>query len=136
MGKVLRSMDHKAEIIRLAEEKSKALVERDVNALKDILHRDFRYTNSRGRTFDRDGYIALFNGHPSMVFKSQQYSNVSVAVHGDIAVFEADVEDLFLFEGDEEKGRYRTMLVYLMDGDGWKWYRGMTVESDPRVACQ
>jgi hypothetical protein len=120
-------MDHKAEIIRLAEAKAEALVKRDTAALGKILHDDFQYTNSHGMTYDKESYVGLFLGSAEMTFKSQEYKDAEVSVHGVIGIFEAVVADIFTYQGKERRGRYKTIQLFLLENGQWKWLRGMTV---------
>lgn len=121
---------HVREIMRLADLKAKALVERDSKVLAGILHEDFRYTNSHGRTYDKKSYIGLFEGSSEMRFISQEYSGLEVNIHGRIAVLEASVADSFTYQGRELQGTFRTMMLFIKELGEWKWLRGITVEAD------
>ncbi len=77
----------KQEILRVEQQYLTAHVNRDRDALAQILSDDFTFTNNWGGTADKDARLSLLE-NPYFAFQSIDTRNVSVTIDGDTAYVE------------------------------------------------
>lgn len=113
-------------IYELARTRSKALIGKDAEAMREILTDDFTYTNASGKHLSREEYIATYVTAPSVRWLSQEISDVEVWPLGDYAVFACTVHDVAIFDSDELNAHFRSIYLYVKRPQGWRCLAGHT----------
>lgn len=116
-------MDTRAEVIRAAEARARALENADAVTLEDLLHEDFRWTSHTGELFRRDDYIER-NTQGQVPWRSQQLGQVDVAVVGETAVLLADVTDEIAVGGALETFHMPMTQVWVRRDGRWRCLAG------------
>lgn len=120
------------EDVRLLEEtvgaRSRALVEGDAGRMREILAEEFRYTNSRGQTIDKEAYIERFVGAEGVKWFAQEVSDLAVRVYGEAGVVTCNVHDRAEFQGNAFEGNFRSLFVYVKRNGAWRCVVGQTTE--------
>ena len=81
-----------AVVLARVEARSAALAEADADALRALLHPDFRWTSHAGESFDRESYIYA-NTTGGTVWRAQTALDPEILVVGDAAVLRCTVVD-------------------------------------------
>lgn len=115
------------EIRTVLEAKAEALVAQHAGNMDGLIHNDFIYVNSGGRTFDKAGYIETTCTSGKMVFKQQRITDLTVKLIGSSAVATFSIDDEFTIEGREVSGRYRSLCVFSQFSGHWLWIAGQTM---------
>ena len=116
-------MSARDEIRFAAQRRSRALVERDAAALRELHHRDLRWTTLRGDVRDLDAYVAG-NTEGDLVWRDQRLSDVDVVVVGDTAVLTAAVYDEFERAGEPGSHTVRLTLTWVREDGVWRVLAG------------
>ena len=116
-------MSARDEILFAAQRRSRALVERDAAALRELHHRDLRWTTHRGDVRDLDAYVAG-NTEGDLVWRDQRLSDVDVVVVGDTAVLTAAVHDEFERAGEPGAHTVRLTLTWVREDGAWRVLAG------------
>jgi ketosteroid isomerase-like protein len=106
-----------------AQRRSRALVERDAAALRELHHRDLRFTTPRGDVRDHDAFVAG-NTEGGLVWRDQRLSEVDVVVAGDTAVLTAAVYDEFERAGEPGAHTVRLTLTWVREDGVWRVLAG------------
>lgn len=115
------------EIRRILDAKTEAVIRRDPAALDALLDRDFVYLNASGRSLDKAGYIETYCVSDQVVFLSQRITDLEVRPHDGFAVATLTLHDRFQVHGRVIEGDYRSLCVFKMTGDSWRWAAGQTM---------
>jgi ketosteroid isomerase-like protein len=116
----------RAEIARLFAARADALVRGDAAFFRRLLDEGFRYTNASGAVFDRAGYLAFYLESGRARWQSQQWDDLDVRVHGDVAVATCRLHDRATFDGEPLDARFRSTQVFVkLEGD-WRYVAGQT----------
>ena len=110
-------------ILQAAERRAQALTDRDPEALRSLLHRDFCWTSYRGEVFDRDAYIAS-NTAGALAWHEQLLEDAAITVIGDTGVLTAVVVDDVESGGARETFRLRLTQTWLRTAEGWTCLAG------------
>ncbi len=116
-------MSARDEILFAAQRRSRALVERDAAALRELHHRDLRWTTHRGDVRDLDAYVAG-NTEGDLVWRDQRLSDADVVVVGDTAVLTAAVHDEFERAGEPGSHTMRLTLTWVREAGVWRVLAG------------
>ena len=81
-----------AVVLARVEARSAALADADPEALRALLHTDFRWTSHVGDSFDRESYIRA-NTTGQTVWRAQTVLDPEIVVVGDAAVLRCTVVD-------------------------------------------
>jgi ketosteroid isomerase-like protein len=111
---------------RLAAERSRALVRKDLAALDRILAPGFVYTNASGEVLDREAYLARYVRDPAVKWLSQELEDVRVRVFGGTAVLTCRVRDRAELGGHSLDASFRSTYVYVQGETGWRCAAGHT----------
>lgn len=119
------SADRGPEILDAVARRSAALVTRDADALRMLLHAEFVWTSYAGLVLDREGYVGRNTG--PVRFVAQRFEDVSVRVVGDAAVLTGVVIDEL---GDGSLHRMLITLTWVHEDGRWQLLAG---HAGPRV---
>jgi len=111
------------DILALADRRSAALVARDPAALRELHHRDLRWTTHRGEVRGRDAYIAG-NTAGALVWRAQWLTDAEVVHVGDTAVLTALVHDEYERAGEPGAHTMRLTLVWINEHGTWRVLAG------------
>ena len=95
----------KQEVIAAAERRAAALARGDTAELRQLMHRNLRWTTRVGAVLDRDAYIAG-NTDGSLVWREQRLEQPEVSVVGDTAILTAVVVDEVERDGERQTFAY------------------------------
>lgn len=119
------------EIIALARKRSKAVVEGDINTLKEILSDSFTYVNTSGKLLSRkaylDGQVSLA-ATPNSRWISQTIDSIQVKVVHSTALITFRINDRFVYDSVEYSNDCRSTFLYQREADAWKCVMGQTTE--------
>ncbi|MBZ0314802.1 MAG: nuclear transport factor 2 family protein [Anaerolineae bacterium] len=117
----------KQAIIAVVKARSAALVTGNVAALERILHPDFVYVNSYGLRLNRADYLGNFaNADGSLKWQSQDLSDIEIRLHGDTAIVNCRIHDVFHWGEELVEGDFQSTFVYIRSSDGWQCVAGHT----------
>lgn len=119
------------EVIRVARQRSEALVGKDLAALEHILAPEFVYTNASGEVLDKDQYLTRYVRDANVRFESQELTELEVRVFDASAVVTCQVRDRATFHGNRLSGLFRSTFVYVRDSQGWRCVAGHTGPAAP-----
>ena len=108
----------KDDVLAAAERRAAALAARDAEALRALLHPEFRWTTHRGEVLDRAAYVAA-NTEGDLVWRRQQLEEPEVVLAGDAAIVTAVVVDDVDREGQPLRFRLRVTQTWVRDGGTW-----------------
>lgn len=109
---------------KAAEARAVALASGDAEALKRLLHEDFRWTTHVGQVFDRDEYIAR-NIEGVTVWRSQTLGPSEVAIVGGTAILLTVVTDVVVdADGTDTEFRMPVTQVWVRDRGTWRCLAG------------
>lgn len=116
--------DPRDQLVRLARERSDALVRRDAETLGRILADGFVYTNASGQVLDKATYLARYVHSPDVRWLAQDLEDVEVRVLGDTAVLTFRVHDRATFGAQTLDAHFRSTFVYVKTPAGWQCLAG------------
>jgi hypothetical protein len=119
------------EIVGILQAKAAALVEGNAAALRRLIHTDFLYVNTRGRRFDREGYITAFGGAGPIRFVAQSFRDIEVRDFGTFTVAAMEVDDRFEIDGSVVAPTARSLCVFARIEGRWLWSAGQTFPVEP-----
>jgi hypothetical protein len=112
--------DDEQQIIRLAQERSVALVHKDLPRLDQLLADSFQYVNASGTLLRKADYLRLYVTSPEMQWQSQELQEVQVQLHDHCAILTARVHDLATFHGQPLDAFFRVSQVYVRHAGRWQ----------------
>lgn len=119
------------EIQRVLQNRSEALIRKDVDFFRDFLDEDFLYINSLGTSFNKTNYCNDIVLSEKLHFISQECHITSVGRTDAIMNVELCVSDCFLWENIEYKAQYQSNHIYKMNESGkWFWLFGNTYSQE------
>ena len=124
-------MDVVAEVRQAAEARAVALASGDSEALRELLHEDFRWTTHVGQVFDRDEYIRR-NAEGVTVWRSQTLGASEVMIVGETAVLLTVVTDVVV-DADQKDAEFRMPVtqVWVRTRGTWQCLAG---HAGPRLS--
>jgi ketosteroid isomerase-like protein len=107
-----------AELLRLEEERCKAISAGDVVTLGHLLADDLTHTHVTGRTEDKAAYLAALGGRPRVTTRR----DLKVRVYGDVAIMTGTLINTFPSDGRaiRQPMEAHALQVWIKTGDGWK----------------
>ncbi|HEY0744760.1 MAG TPA: nuclear transport factor 2 family protein [Chryseosolibacter sp.] len=126
-----RTANVEEEIIALARQRSKAVVEGDINTLERILSPDFTYVNTSGKLLSRKAYLdsqVALGATPNSRWISQSLDSVTVKVLNSSVLITFRVKDRFIYENIEYSNDCRSTFLYQREAGSWKCVMGQTTE--------
>jgi uncharacterized protein (TIGR02246 family) len=116
-------VDDRDAVLAAAGQRAAALVARDAEALRDLMHDDLRWTTYRGVVLHLDDYIRGNTGG-SLHWHGQELVGPDVVVHGDTAVLTAVVVDDVLTEEGRQVFRLRLTQTWVREDGRWRCLSG------------
>jgi ketosteroid isomerase-like protein len=114
------------EVLDHARRRSDALVAKDADALRRLLHEDFLYVTATGDVVDREEYLGRFVLDEQVRWLSQTLHEPRVAVAGDTAVITGLVHDVAQWGDNAVDATFRTTMTWVRAGGGWRCLAGHT----------
>jgi hypothetical protein len=106
--------------------KSSALVRRSAGDLAALIHPDFLYVTSGGKTLTKADYIDVaVRGR--FVYHDQQVRELDVRLFGTIAVASMLMDDKYAIEGREVAETFYGLSVFSYVDGHWLWVAGQTM---------
>jgi len=106
--------------------KSSALVRRSADGLAALIHPDFLYVTSGGKTLTKADYIDVAV-RGKFVYQNQQARELEVRLHGTIAVASMLIDDRYTIEGREVAETFYGFSVFAYTDGRWLWVGGQTM---------
>lgn len=116
----------RAGIEALFAARAAALVRGDAAYFRELLAGEFRYTNASGAVFDRAGYLAFYLESGRAGWQSQEWDELEVQAHGDVAVATCRLHDRATFDGEPLDAHFRTTQVFVRRDGAWRYVAGHT----------
>jgi ketosteroid isomerase-like protein len=115
----MMTTDRKAAVLAAEETRCKALVAKDLDALRTVISRDLTHTHTAGNTEDYDLYFSLLQG--PMNYLSIERSDVDVRLYGPVAVMNgiATITGQ-MGDGDPMTLNVKTLQVWHEAPTGWQ----------------
>ena len=113
-------------VLAAARRRSAALVDKDIDALLELLHPDFVYVNASGQVLDRDQYLDLYVRPAEVQWTSQTLESPHVVQVGSVAVLTCLVHDVARYRDDHLDETFRSTLTWIRTDDGWQCLAGHT----------
>jgi hypothetical protein len=111
------------DVIAASRRRSAALIARDPDALRALLHPGLRWTLPSGEVRDLERYVAGTTAG-ELVWRDQQFSDVDVVVVGDTAVLTALVHDEYERAGVPGAHDVRLTLTWVREEGAWRVLAG------------
>lgn len=106
--------------------KSNALVRRSADELAALIHPDFLYVTSGGKSLTKADYIDVaVRGR--FVYHDQQVRELDVRLFGTIAVASMLMDDRYTIEGREVAETFYGLSVFNYVDGRWMWVAGQTM---------
>jgi len=106
--------------------KSSALVRRSADDLAALIHPDFLYVTSGGKSLTKADYIDVaVRGR--FVYHDQQVRELDVRLFGTIAVASMLMDDRYAIEGREVAETFYGLSVFNYVDGRWLWVAGQTM---------
>lgn len=106
--------------------KSSALVRRSADDLAALIHPDFLYVTSGGKSLTKADYIDVaVRGR--FVYHDQQVRELDVRLFGTIAVASMLIDDRYAIEGREVAETFYGLSVFNYVDGRWLWVAGQTM---------
>jgi ketosteroid isomerase-like protein len=121
-------------VLDAAEARAAALVARDADALRDLLHPRLRWTTFRGEVLDRQAYVAANTGG-GLRWLGQRLEEVEIVVAGDAAVLGAVVLDEVERGGTPLSFRLRLTQTWTREDGRWLCLAGHAGPEVPQGAA-
>ena len=108
------------DIVRLENERCRALVARDLDALKRLVADDLVHVHANGKADDHDAY--LHTVEEQIDFLSAERKHLDVRVYGDIAIATGKLEQVVQLRATAERipMAITTTQVWRRGDEGWK----------------
>jgi hypothetical protein len=106
--------------------KSSALVRRSADDLAALIHPDFLYVTSGGKTLTKADYIDVaVKGR--FVYHGQQARELEVRLFGTVAMATMLLDDRYAIEGREVAETFHGFSVFTYLDGRWLWVGGQTM---------
>lgn len=96
----------------------------DLEAMRNIMHDEFRYVDSSGRQFDKETFLDQFVDPAAVQWIAQETVTFDETVKGDIAVVQLLLEERFILGTNAYEGRFWALHLYAKENDTWLWQGG------------
>lgn len=108
------------EILRLENERCRALVQRDLQTLAALMDDALVHVHATGKVDDKEQYLEMVAKH--IDFLSVERSDMRVRVFGDTAIASGRLEQAIVLResGEERLMKAYTTQVWLRGEDGWR----------------
>lgn len=108
------------EILRLENERCRALVQRDLQTLAALMDDALVHVHATGKVDDKEQYLEMVARH--IDFLSVERSDMRVRVFGDTAIASGRLEQAIVLResGEERLMKAYTTQVWLRGEDGWR----------------
>ena len=116
-------MDERDAVLVAARRRASALVARDGDALRELMHEDLRWTTYLGDVLDRESYVRG-NTTGELRWHGQELEDPDVVVHGDTAVVTAVVVDDVETGDGREVFRLRLTQTWVRQAGRWRCLSG------------
>ena len=110
-------MNQADEVLIVAELHAGALVAREPDRLRRLLHPEFSWTSHRGERLDREGYVRVNTRDVQWV--KQRLEDPEVTVVDDTAILLCTVHDTVVRDGVETTLRLPVTQVWVRAHRGW-----------------
>jgi hypothetical protein len=114
------------EILRLALERSRALVHKDSRALERLLADEFRYINASGILLTKAEYLHEYVESLEVRWTSQHVDDSVVQIYGETAVLTCRVHDQGQIGTEQFDAYYRSLFVWARQQSEWRCVIGQT----------
>ena len=106
------------ELLRLEDERCRAISAGDINTLGRLLADDLTHTHISGHTEDKATYLATLGGRPRITTRR----DLNVRVYGDTAIMTGTLVNAFPPEAGVARPPFEAhaLQVWVKSGDGWK----------------
>jgi ketosteroid isomerase-like protein len=106
------------ELLRLEEERCRAVSAGDVDTLGRLLTDDLTHTHVTGRTEDKAVYLAALGGRPRITTRR----DLTVRIYGEAAIMTGTLVNAFPPDGGAARPpmEAQALQVWVKTGDGWK----------------
>jgi hypothetical protein len=105
------------EVLMVAEMRASALVAREPDRLRRLLHSEFRWTSHLGERLDREGYVRVTTREVRWV--KQRLEDPEVTVVGDTAILLCTAHDTVVRDGVEHEVRVPVTQVWVRAHKSW-----------------
>ncbi|UTT43637.1 nuclear transport factor 2 family protein [Exiguobacterium aurantiacum] len=109
---------------QLSDNRAELQTKGDLDAMRDIMHEEFRYVDSSGRQFDKETFLDQFVDPASVQWISQDTVTFDETVSGEIALIQILLEERFILGTNAYEGRFWVLHVYVKENDKWLWQGG------------
>ncbi|WP_233004591.1 nuclear transport factor 2 family protein [Exiguobacterium aurantiacum] len=109
---------------QLSDERAALQVKGDLDAMRSIMHDEFRYVDSSGRQFDKETFLDQFVDPASVQWITQETVTFDETVAGEIALVQLLLEERFILGTNAYEGRFWVLHVYVKENDTWLWQGG------------
>lgn len=109
---------------QLSDERAALQVKGDLDAMRGIMHDEFRYVDSSGRQFDKETFLDQFVDPASVQWIAQDTVTFDETVAGEIALVQLLLEEHFILGTNAYEGRFWVLHVYVKQEDTWLWQGG------------
>lgn len=108
------------EILRLENERCRALVQRDLQTLAALMDDALVHVHATGKVDDKEQYLEMVAKH--IDFLSVERSDMRVRVFGDTAIASGRLEQAIVLResGEERLMKAYATQVWLRGEDGWR----------------
>jgi hypothetical protein len=113
-------------IVQLAQERSAALVHKDVHVLERLLADEFHYINASGMLLTKAEYLQHYVEPPLVIWASQDMDDIVVRLYGETAVLMCRVHDQGRFGTEPFDAYYRSIFVWVRQHTAWRCVIGQT----------
>jgi hypothetical protein len=110
-------MNQADEVLIVAELHAAALVAREPDRLRRLLHPEFSWTSHRGERLDREGYVRVNSREVQWV--KQRLEDPEVTVVDDTAILLCTTNDTLVRDGVETTFRMPVTQVWVRAHRGW-----------------
>ncbi|AMM33419.1 hypothetical protein SA2016_2754 [Sinomonas atrocyanea] len=111
-------MDARDEVVAAAMARAEALVARDAQALRRLLHPGFQWVSHTGERFDRDSYIAG-NTAGELRWLAQDLGSPRIGLFGGAALLQTEATDEVSRGGQPETRRMMMTQVWVRADGAW-----------------
>ena len=111
------NMNQADEVLIVAELHAAALVAREPDRLRRLLHPEFSWTSHRGERLDREGYVRVNSREVHWI--KQRLEDPEVTVVDDTAILLCTADDTVVSDGVETTLRMPMTQVWVRAHRGW-----------------
>jgi hypothetical protein len=117
VGKTDAQINH---LLETEQRRCAALIEKDVDALRNLVTSDYVHTHGNGHTDDYDSYFAMVSG--PICYTKMNRTGLSVRVYGDAAVMVGDAAIGVKPNADAEtiSVNFRIQQVWVASDGAWR----------------